>query len=69
MSKRLRIITATALGVLGLAVVIGGFTPGTTTLNAAGINETGIDLAKYFVWGGVAALVASALLFISASAE
>jgi len=66
MTKRLRVMSATALAVLGLAVVVGGFNP---SLDAAGVAQTGIDLTKYFIWGGVGALVASALLFLSASAE
>ncbi len=66
MTKRFRIMGGAALGVIGLSVLIGGFNP---SLNAAGVTETGVDLGTYLVWGGVAALVASALLFLSASAE
>lgn len=66
MTKRFRIMGAAALAVIGVSVVVGGFNP---TLNASGVGEAGVDLSKYLVWGGVAALVASALLFLSASAE
>lgn len=66
MTKRFRVVSGAALAVIGLSVLVGGFNP---TLNAAGVAETGFDLGKYLVWGGVAALVASALLFLSASAE
>lgn len=66
MTKRSRVIGATALAVIGVAVLAGGFNP---TLNAAGIAERSFDLTRYLVWGGAAALVTSALLFISASAE
>lgn len=69
MTKRFRIISASALAVAGIAVLAGGFLPGTTTLNASGVAETGFDLTKYLIWGGVGALIISALLFISASAE
>lgn len=66
MTKRFRIMGAAALAVIGVSVLVGGFNP---SLNAAGVGEAGVDLSKYLVWGGVAALVASALLFLSASAE
>lgn len=66
MTKRFRIMGGAALAVVGLSVLVGGFNP---SLNAAGVGEAGIDLGRYLVWGGVAALVGSALLFLSASAE
>ncbi|QQG49966.1 MAG: hypothetical protein HZB70_00010 [Candidatus Berkelbacteria bacterium] len=66
MNKRTRVISATALAVVGVAILAGGFNP---SLNAAGIAESSFDLTKYLVWGGAGALGVSALLFISASAE
>lgn len=42
---------------------------GGSDLQAAGVNETGLDIAKYMIWGGAGALFISAILFISASAE
>lgn len=66
MTKRLRVMTGAALAVIGISVLVGGFNP---SLNAASVADTGVDLGKYLVWGGVTALVASALLFLSASAE
>jgi hypothetical protein len=66
MTKRFRIMGASALAVIGISILVGGFNP---SLNAAGVADTGIDLGRYLVWGGVGALVVSALLFLSASAE
>lgn len=68
MSKRTRVVGATALMVLGGFMVVTSFIGG-ADLKAAGVAETGIDLGKIFIWGGAAALLVSAFLFISASAE
>ena len=68
MGKRSRVISATALMVLGGFLVVTSFVGG-SDLQAAGVNETGFDIAKYMIWGGAAALFISAILFISASAE
>jgi len=54
--------------VLGGFMVVTSFIGG-ADLKAAGMAETGIDLGKIFIWGGASALIVSAFLFISASAE
>ena len=68
MGKRTRVITATIVGIIGIVTValpaIGG-----NSLNAAGLQGTGFDISKYLVWGGIAILVFSALLFVSASSD
>lgn len=68
MSKRSRVIGATIMTILGVAVlampVIGG-----TDLKAGGLTEVGYDFTKIFVGVGVGMLTLSALLFVSASAE
>ena len=68
MTKRSQVVMASALLVagVGLAGVAG---MGGTTLSAASVGQAGIDLTKYFLWGGVALLVVSALLYLRASAE
>ena len=38
-------------------------------LSALSLEGAGVDLTKYFLWGGVGLLVVSALLYIRASAE
>jgi len=58
----------------GALVIIGGFllainALGGSDLHAAGLQTTGYDITRLFIWGGASALVISALLFISASAE
>lgn len=68
MNKRTRVISATAFMVLGGLLMITSFVGG-TDLKAAGVAETGFDVSKVLIWGGVGALVVSAFLFISASAE
>lgn len=55
-------------------MVIGGFLVvtsliGGSDLQASGVAETGLNLGKIFIWGGAGALIISAFLFISASAE
>ena len=68
MTKRSQVVMASALLVagVGLAGVAG---MGGTTLSAASVGQAGIDLTKYFLWGGVALLVLSAFLYLRASAE
>ncbi len=66
MTKRFRIMGGAALAVIGISVLVGGFNP---SLSAAGVNESGLSLSRYFIWGGIGALVISALLFLSASAD
>jgi hypothetical protein len=51
-------------GFLVVTALIGG-----TDLKAGGLLETGFDLSKFLIFGGIGALVISAFLFISASAE
>lgn len=54
--------------VLGGFMVVTSFVGG-TDLKAAGVAEAGFDVSRLLIWGGVGALVISAFLFISASAE
>jgi len=60
---------AVAIAVIGLSTLTAGIGGNDPTLNAVGAAETGIDVVKFLVWGGIAALIISAILFISASAE
>ena len=53
---------------VGALAVITSYAGG-TDLQAGGIEQLGFDVAKYLIWGGAGALLISALLFISASAE
>jgi hypothetical protein len=69
MTKRSRVIMAVAVGIIGLSSVVAGVGGNDPSLNAVGAAETGVDIVKFLVWGGIAALVISAVLFISASAE
>jgi len=68
MGKRGRVVGATALMLVGALMVITSYIGG-TDLKAAGVEQAGFDVARYLVWGGAGALLISALLFISASAE
>jgi hypothetical protein len=68
MNKRTRVISATAFMVLGGFLMITSFVGG-TDLKAGGVAEAGFDVSKFLIWSGVGALVVSAFLFISASAE
>lgn len=68
MGKRTRVVGATALMLVGGLMVITSFVGG-ADLKAAGLDQTGLDIAKYLIWGGAGALLISAVLFISASAE
>lgn len=68
MSRRLKVISATALTLIGATLLIVPLLGG-SQLEAAGLSATGVDIGRYLVWGGVIILVASALIFISASAE
>lgn len=68
MNKRSRVVSATAFMVLGGFLMITSFVGG-TDLKAAGVAEAGFDVSKVLIWGGVGALIISAFLFISASAE
>jgi len=68
MSRRSQVVVASALLVVGVGFfTINAF--GGQSLSAASVGESGIDLTKYFLWGGVGLLVISALLYIRASAE
>lgn len=70
MSRRTQVVTASALLVVGVALVSTRFIPGATTpLNAIGVGGSSIDFAKYFLWGGAVLLVISAFLYIRASSE
>ena len=68
MTKRSQVVMASALLVAGGGLA-GVAAMGGTTLSAASVGQAGIDLTKYFLWGGVALLVVSALLYLRASAE
>ena len=68
MSRKSRVISATVLGILGVAVIIMPIIGG-NGLHAAGLQSTGYNISQYLVWGGVGILVLSALLFISASTD
>ena len=67
MSRRTQVVAASALTVLGFAglamTAFGG------DLRAASISQAGFDLTKIFLWSGVGLLIASALLYIRASAD
>lgn len=68
MGKRTRVVGATVFMLVGALAVITSYAGG-TDLQAGGIEQLGFDVAKYLIWGGAGALLISALLFISASAE
>ena len=68
MSKRFQLVSATILLIVGAVGLMGSYLGG-GELTAASVAETGFDLTKIFIWGGAAALILSALLFIGASAE
>lgn len=68
MTKRTQVVLASALLVAGMGFA-GVAVMGGTTLSAASVGQAGIDLTKYFLWGGVGLLVISALLYLRASAE
>lgn len=68
MNPRSKVIGATALMVIGGGLVVMSLVGG-SELQASGVAETGFDLARLLIWGGVGALVISALMFISASAK
>lgn len=68
MTKQTRVVGASALLVLGGFLVITSLVGG-SDLQAASIGSSGLDLSKILIWGGVAAIFLSSLLFISASAK
>ena len=69
-NKRTRIVGASMLMVLGVAVMSAGlFGDANPTLSAASVAETGINWTKVMVWVGAGSLFVSALMFVSASAE
>ncbi|MEX1123678.1 MAG: hypothetical protein WEC81_00675 [Patescibacteria group bacterium] len=68
MGKRSKVVSATALMLVGGLLVIARFVGG-SDLQAAGLDQTGLDFSRYLIWGGAGALLISAVLFISASAE
>ncbi|MCR4278144.1 MAG: hypothetical protein NUV80_05705 [Candidatus Berkelbacteria bacterium] len=67
MSKRTQVVLAGASMVVGLAFITIKFVGG-SSLEAASVGQAGIDLTKYFLWGGDGLLLISALLYIRASA-
>ena len=68
MTKRSQVVMASALLIVGIGFfainLVGG-----PSLSAASVGQAGIDLSKYFLWGGGGLLVVSALLYIRASAD
>ena len=68
MTKRSQVVMASALLVVGISFFVINVAGG-APLSAASVGQAGIDLTKYFLWGGVGLLVISALLYIRASAE
>lgn len=68
MGKRSKVITATALMTLGAFMVITAGVGG-GDLQAASVDQTGLDIARYLVWAGAGSLLISAFLFISAGAD
>ncbi|HSX41723.1 MAG TPA: hypothetical protein VLE93_00035 [Candidatus Saccharimonadales bacterium] len=68
MQRRLKIVGASALAVIGVLLMAANLLGG-SSLHAQGIATTGFDWAKLIIWAGVGFLVVSALLFISASTE
>ena len=68
MGKKTRVVGATIFMLFGALAVITSYVGG-ADLQAVGIEQAGFDVAKYLIWGGAGALLISALLFISASAE
>jgi len=68
MTKRSRVVGATIMTILGIAILslplVGG-----TELKAAGVDQVGYDFTKIFIWVGVGLLVLSALLFISTNTD
>lgn len=69
MNRRTKVISASALTVLGIAVLSGQLFLGDAQLQAATVGQTSIDIAKYFLWAGVGLIVVSALMFIGASSD
>lgn len=59
---------ASVLAVVGATFVAANLLGG-SSLHAQGLATTGFDWAKLIIWAGVAFLIVSALMFISASAE
>ncbi|MDO8650385.1 MAG: hypothetical protein Q7K33_03725 [Candidatus Berkelbacteria bacterium] len=68
MTKRSQVVMASALLVVGISFFVINIAGG-ASLSAASVGQAGIDLTKYFLWGGVGLLVISALLYLRASAE
>jgi len=68
MTKRFQVISATLLVIVGAVGLVGSYLGG-GELSAASVSQIGFDLTKILIWGGVGALIVSALLFISASAD
>lgn len=68
MSRRSQVVLASAMLVTGISFAVISGTGG-SELSAASVGQAGIDLTKYFLWGGVGLLVISALLYIRASAD
>lgn len=66
MNPRVKVIGATALMIVGIAVVAVGALGG-SGLSAAGIGSASFDLTKILVWAGGITLLVSAILFVSAS--
>lgn len=68
MTKRTQLLGATALLVIGIGLVVASY-GGNPSLNAAGLAESGFDVGKVLIYGGIFLLIISALLFMSASSE
>lgn len=67
MSKRIRVVTAVALAIIGAAILATTFAG---PLHASGVNEAvGFDLSKLFLWGGAGIVILSAVIFLSVSGD
>jgi nanoRNase/pAp phosphatase (c-di-AMP/oligoRNAs hydrolase) len=68
MGRRFKVVSATVLGIIGVAVIavplIGG-----GQLHAAGLQATGVDFSRILIWAGVVILGASSLLFVASNAD
>lgn len=68
MTRKSQVVLASAMLVVGISFLVINIAGG-ASLSAASVGQAGIDLTKYFLWGGLGLLVISALLYIRASAD
>lgn len=64
MNQRIKVISATVMAIIGIAIIAVPLLGG-SQLKAAGLQATGFDFSKAFVWAGVIILGISSLLFVA----